>query len=84
VVLPIRGRVQMRWCAYAYAVAAERDDRPLMTETATTVAAALYAVGVVMLFGVRSWQQKIATGLPVPVAVRTGVRLTVKLPCQPR
>lgn len=34
-----------------------------MTETAAaTVAIVLYAVGVVMLFGVRSWQQKRATG----------------------
>ena len=34
-----------------------------MTETAAaTVATVLYAVGVVLLFGVRSWQQKRATG----------------------
>ena len=34
-----------------------------MTETAAaTVATLLYAVGVVLLFGVRSWQQKRATG----------------------
>ena len=34
-----------------------------MTETAAaTVAIVLYAVGVVTLFGVRSWQQKRSTG----------------------
>ena len=56
-----------------------------MTETAAaTVSAALYAEGVTMLFGVRSWQQKTATGLAVPVAVRTVGRLTVKVPSQPR